>query len=110
MCLSMPNDGWLSPDEIRQVLIECQNDPLFGRRVMVATASLMCGKTFQGCPLGARIDPLGFIQTAMTKALSGERRMRVDESDDFLSFLIGCIQSEISNTVTGKQSSIVRLT
>ncbi len=103
----MRRDEWFSPEDIRVSLVESLNDPLFGRRLTAIAAGIMRGKTFHGRPLGNVFAPFDFIQTSICKALSGERRMRANDSDGFFLFLVSCIESEISNTITGKESSMV---
>jgi hypothetical protein len=104
MALPMPEDRWLTPGDIRRLLKKALEDPLFGRRLILVTTSIMHKKTFHGLPLTSVFEPLDFVQKAILKVLCGERRLRADKPNEFASSLISCIESEISNTVTLKES------
>lgn len=100
-----PKIKWLSPAGVSRSLRKALRDPLFARRLILVTASLMKSKTFHTIPLKSVFEPLDFVQTVVVKLLAGERRIRAGSPNGFILSLLSCIESEINNTVTLKESS-----
>ena len=103
----MDEQQWLPTVAVKVEIETALRDPLFSKRLVLLALSLMRGKTFRGRPVRDRFDPSDFIHTAIEKALAGERRMRKGEAGGVLAFLASCIRSEISNTVTCRESGIL---